>query len=228
ESTIPDEERENADSPLQPDIDRIEVLTDKVELNREVALSAVLSATAGLPGETLSGTSQWSDYTNSDPVAAVEAQKVTVQSAVQQVPNTLVLPYQVYQKVRNHPKVIEKVQNVRLGVVTPDVLAQIFDVEQLLVPRALKNVANAGQLANLAYVWGKNAYLCYVAPRPGLKRVSLIYSFVWNGAQGTVDGRLVETWRENRRKADMVRVQKYYDLKLIATGAMYRWLSAIA
>jgi hypothetical protein len=227
EAVIADEERDNADPAIQPDIDKTEFLTDKILLNKEVALANTI-ATATLPGATLSGTSQWSDYTNSDPVAAVEDQKATIQKAVQQIPNTLVLPYDVYRKVRLHPKVTDKVLNVQTGIVGPDILADVFDVEQVLVPRGLKNTAAPGQAPSLSYIWGKNAFLCYVPPRAGLKTVGLAYTFQWAAAPGSLAGHVVEIWREERRKADMVRVQRYYDQKIIAAGAVFVWKSAVA
>ncbi len=228
ESVIPDEERENADPVIQPDIDRTEFLMDKIDLNKEIVLATRIRTGSDIPGETLSGTDQWSDYTNSDPVSAVEGQKGTIQQEVQVLPNTLVLPYEVYQKVRLHPKVIEKVQYVKLGVVGPDVLAQLFDVDRVLVAKAFKNVAARGQAASLEYVWGKDAFLCYMPARPALKQTALAYTFVWTVAPGSVNGRVVEVWRENRRKADMIRVQKYYDQKIIAAGACYLWKDAVA
>ena len=39
ETAIPDEERENADPPIQVDIDRTEFLVDKILLNKEIALA---------------------------------------------------------------------------------------------------------------------------------------------------------------------------------------------
>lgn len=228
ESAIPDEERENADPAIQPDIDRTEFLTDKINLNKEIVLSNRIGTGSDIPSETLSGTDQWSDYDNSDPVTEVEAHKTTIQEAVQVIPNTLVLPYAVYQKVRLHPKVVDLVKYVRFGVVGPDVLASLFDVERVLVPRSFKNTAAPGQSATLEYIWGKNAFLCYVPSRPALKQVALCYSFTWTQAPGSIDGRVVEVWRENRRKADMIRIQRYYDQKVIAAGASYLWKSAVA
>ena len=84
----------------------------------------------------------------------------------------------------------------------------------------------AGRVASLSYIWGKDALLCYVPPRPAMKTVALAYTFVWTLAPGSLNGRLVESWREERRKADMVRVQKYYDQKLIAPTAGYLWQNA--
>ena len=213
ESVIPDEERENADPAIQVDIDRAEFLTDKIDLNKEIELASVILDGGLVPGETLEGDDRWDDP-DSDPVAAVEARKSTIQAAAQVVPNTLVLPYETYAAVRMHPKVVDRVQYVRLGVATAEVLAELFDVERVVVPRAQKNTASLGQTASMSYVWGKNAVLCYVPPRAGLKTVALAYTFLWTAAPGSVSGRLVEVWREDRRKSDVLRVEKYYDQKL--------------
>lgn len=229
-SVIPDEERSNADVAIEPDIERTEFLTDKIALNKEIALADAILESSAIPGDTLSGTSQWSDYTNtatSDPVKAIEAKKADIQEAAQVAPNTLVLPYEVYQKVRFHPKVVEKIQYVRMSVATPQILAELFDVERVLVPKSFKNTAKRGQSAALSYIWGKNAMLLYVPPRPALRTVSFAYSFIWT-AEGSVSGYLVESWRANNRKADMIRVQRYYDQKFIAPSACYLWKSAVA
>jgi len=227
-SVIPDEERENADPVIQPAIDRTEFLSDKIDLNKEIALAERIIGGTDIQGETLSGTSQWSDYDDSDPVVAVEGKKSAVQSSVQEIPNTLVLPFEVFQKVRLHPAVTERVKYSNLGVAGPSILAQIFDVERVLVPRSFKNIAARGQNPSLAYVWGKNAFLCYIPPRPAMMRVALAYSFLWTQAPGSVNSRIVEVWRDHPRKSDMIRVQRYYDQKIIAPGACYLWKNAVA
>jgi hypothetical protein len=79
----------------------------------------------------------------------------------------------------------------------------------------------------MEFVWGKNAILCFIPPRPALKQVSLAYTFQWN-SPGSLGGHIVELWREDRRKADVVRVQRYYDQKVIAPGAAYLWKEAVA
>ena len=227
ESVIPDEERENADPAIQVDIDRAEFLTDKIELNREIALAAAIRAAGAIPGDTLTGDDQWSDP-DSDPVVAVEAKKAVIQAAAQVAPNTLVLPYEVYVAVRMHPKVVSRIQYVRMGIATPSVLAELFDIPRILVPRAQVNTAQPNQTPAMSYVWGKDALLCHVPARPGLKTVALAGTFLWTAVPGGVSGRIVEIWREDRRKADVMRVQKYYDQKIIAAGAGYLWKSAVA
>lgn len=228
-SVIPDEERDNADPAIQPSIDRTEFLTDKIALNKEIELASLATdASVVTQSETLTGTAQWSDTANADPVQAVEDQKATIIQSVQVAPNTLILPYEVYAKVRIHPNVVNRAELATLGMVGPEVLAQIFDVDRVLVPRSLKNTAAPGQTASMSFVWGKDALLCYVPPRPAPKHVSFAYTFQWTAAASSLSGYLVETWREDRRKADAIRVQRYYDQKLIATGAAYLWKSAVA
>lgn len=227
ESVIADEERDNADPAIQPDIDRTEFLTDKIGLNQEMELATLIKTDGSIPGETLSGTGQWSD-TTSDPVAAVEAKKADIVSAIQVVPNTLVLPYDVFSVVRTHPKVVDKLSGIQIGSGNAAQLAEIFDVEQVLVPRAVKNTANPGQTAAIDFVWGKDAFLCYAPARPGLKQAAFALTYRWGLAPGSIDGHVVETWREERRKADMIRVQKYYDMKVIAPAAVYLWKAAAA
>lgn len=227
-SVIPDEERENADPPIQPGIDRTEFLRAKIDLNKEIELAAMLTDERIITqNTTLAGDDQWSDPA-SDPIAEIESRKGAIMSSVQALPNVLVLPYEVYTALRLHPKVIERVAYGSVGAVNEQILAQIFDVERVLVPRAFRNTAAPGQPPHMTYIWGKDALLAHVPRRPALKQVALAYTFAWTGAPGSISGHRVEIWREERRKADVVRVQRYYDQKLIATGAAFLWKDAVA
>jgi hypothetical protein len=226
-SVIPDEERENADPVIQPEIDRVEFLSDKIDLNKEIELATIIGSDSSIPSTTLSGTGLWSDD-SSDPLLAIETGKAAIIQSVQIAPNTLVLPQEVFTKLRTHPAILDQLKYTNSGIPSPEALAALFDVERVLVPRALKNTAQSGQTASMSYVWGKNAFLCYVSPRPALKSITFASTFSWNQAPGSMSGRLVEVWRENTRKADIVRVQRYYDQKLIAPEAVYVWKNAVA
>ncbi len=226
-SIVPDEERANADPAIQPDIDRVEFLSEKIGLNKEIELAGLIQNTATLPGRTLSGVQMWSD-TNSAPISDIEAARADIIEACQSVPNTLVLPYDVFVKLRTHPAILSNLQYTHSGVPTTDILAQIFDVERVLVPRAVQNTARPGQSASMAYVWGKHAFLAYIPPRAGLKTLAFALTFSWNNAPGSIHGRSVETWRDDTRKGAMIRVQRYYDQKIVCKDAIYVWKNAVA
>lgn len=225
-SVVPDEERENADPVIQPDIDRTEFLTEKILLNKEIELASEVATNMSLSSTTLAGTDQWS-HADSDPIGAIEEGKASIMENIQVTPNTLVLPQEVFAKVRTHADILSAVQYTNPGLPTAAVLAQLFDVERVLVPRAVKNTSNSGADASMSYVWGKHAFLCYVPPRAALKTPAFAYSFTWTQAPGSLSGHIVEKWREHARKSDIIRAQRYYDQKIVAPGGIYVWRNAV-
>lgn len=226
-AAIPDEERENADPVIQPDIDRTEFLTDKIELNREISLEALLRNSTAIPEAVLENAERW-DIPDNDPLPRFQVARNRIYAESQKRANTVVLPYRAFDCLRNHPKVVERVQYSSAGVVSEALIAQLLDVDRVIVPRAFKNVAAKGQAASVEPIWNTDIYMLYVPSRPTLKQVAVAYTFVWTGAGGSASGCLVERWREPRRKADMIRVQRYYDQKLVAPGAAFRIRNALA
>lgn len=104
---------------------------------------------------TLSGTSQWSDFTNSDPLQAII---VALDSMVMR-PNIGVLGRQVATKLRTHPKICKAIfgNNTDAGMVPLRALADLLELEDIYVGEAWINTAAPGQAANLIRVWGKHA-----------------------------------------------------------------------
>src|SRR5205807_9214537 len=70
---ISDEERANSDG-VDLEINTTENLTNAVLLDHEIRVANLVLGGA-VSNTTLSGTSQWSDYVNSDPISPVAAQK---------------------------------------------------------------------------------------------------------------------------------------------------------
>ena len=215
---VTDEERENADSPLRPDTDGAELVTSKMLLQRELAIYNLVSQTATYNASlttTLSGTSQWSDYVNSNPIADMRAAIKAVHAQIFLEPNVAIIPYQVMTVLEDHPDFIERIKYSERGVVTPEIIASIVGIERVVVPGVGYNAtANPGQSASLSYLWGKNVIFAYVPPAAGLKTPAFGYEFVWGYGGGMPQ--VVERWREQQRKADIIRVSRRYSLKIVA------------
>ncbi len=225
---IPDELRANADQAIDVDGDTTETLTDLLYLQREIAVASKATDSSVITqSTTLSGNGQWSDYTNSDPLQAVEDQKTTIQKQIGQLPNSLLVSYPVFKALRNHPKIVDRFKYAQVGIVQPDHLKSAFNVDNFFVASAVKNTAKEGSADNLDYVWGKNAILFFAPPAPGRRTVSLGYSFTWLFGANT-GGFLVKRYRDESRTADIVEVQLYYDGKIVAANAAYLWLAAVA
>lgn len=220
---VPKEVIEQAEAALNPLVDEAENVTEKLLIDREIAAANLVTSTANLTqNTTLSGTAQWSDYTNSDPIADLRTAKNTVHQNTFRRANTLIMSMSVFNTLADHPKIIARVQYSQLGVVTKELLATLFGVDQVLIGEAGYNTANEGQTDSLAYIWGKHAVLAYIEKSPKLKMLSL-------GATFTYDTRVVERWDDGDRKGTYVRAgNDYYVHKIIAKECGYLIRNAIA
>jgi len=158
---ISDEEVANA-SGTDLEITTTENLTDALLLDLEIRVANLVLGGA-VPNTTLSGASQWSDYINSDPVSAVEAQKTVIKMAIGKTPNTLAVSYPVFATLRQHPRIIDRFKYTQVGVLDEGSLKTAFGVDNFWVMAAEYDSATEGQAPNLNFVWGKNALLAYVA-----------------------------------------------------------------
>lgn len=226
---IPDELRANADPGAQIDIEYTEKLTSQLLLNQEIAFASLVTNTANVPNNTtLSGTSQWSDYVNSDPRSAVDAAKETVQQSIGEFPNVLLLPRPVFRTLRNHPKILDAVKYTMNGarsLLSAEQLAEYFDVDEVIVPAPLKQANPEGEVDSLTYIWGKDSLLFYRPNRPGLRTPAFAYHFLWVGSGISY---LIKRFRIEGRDADFLKIKKYYSQKLVASNAAYLWKNSIA
>lgn len=148
-------------------------LTDLIMLDREVRVANLVhDANQYLAGlkSTLSGTSQWSDYTNSDPVAAFK----TAIDAVLMRPNIAVMGQAVFSALSSHPKMIQAVYGplATSGLVKADQVAAAFGLQAVIVGEACVNTAKPGQAMVQARAWGKHCAFLHVNPLASTTRGS--------------------------------------------------------
>lgn len=123
----------------------------------QAALATTLSNYAASNRVTLSGTSQWNDYTNSSPAAVIETGKEQVRASIGRRPNVLLLGPVVFARLRQHPQLRDYIKYTSREVVTPAILAEFFGVQTVVVGEAVQ-ATDAGVLSD---VWGKHAILAY-------------------------------------------------------------------
>jgi len=220
---VPDRVRDNADNPLDMDIDTTENLTELIQLGREKRVADVVfaSGTYGTQTSALAGANRWDDYAGSDPVNDVLTAKATVHAASGKMPNVMVVGYQVHLKLLNHPDILEKIKYTQKGIVTADLLAQVFEVDKYLVGKALYDTAQEGVAESLSYVWGKSVALLYSESSPGLKKVSFGYQFQSRGFR-------TKKWREEGREGDFIEAGEIRDEKVVAAGCGYLYTTVVS
>jgi hypothetical protein len=209
---VTDEERANADSPLSPDRDGTELVTSKIMLGREKAMHDLVVDNTQYATDmtvTLTGTTQWNVAGTSHPIVDFKLGKHTMHSHVFMEPNTTIIPYQCMSSLEDHADILARIQYAERGVLTREIIAQVCGLQNVIVPGV--GIALTASLVP-SYLWGKDVIMAWVPPRAGLRIPAFAYEFVW-----TVQGapQVVDRWRENRRKSDVIRCSRYYDLKLV-------------
>lgn len=221
--------RANADQPLDLDQDTTAILTERLMVGKEYRVAAKIFDTSGFTSYTsaLGTADKWDSYTSSDsdPLADVDAAKLSVLKYSQKYANTIIMGVEVFDKVKHHPLVIDRIKynggpSVP-AVVTEQALAQLFGVDKVLVGRAVYNSATEGQTVTPAYIWGKYVMVAYVDPAPKVKGMTM-------GFQPTVQDMTVSTWYDDTRKGDLIEVEYIADEIIVNYGAGYLYSTVVA
>jgi hypothetical protein len=164
-----EEARNRGVSMANPELLATQVLTDTVANIREVRVAQLIHASATYDAArrvTLSGTSQFSDAANSDPITVINT---AMDGTLLYRPNVMVMGKAVWSKLKSHPKIVNAVKgNVTdSGNVTREQFAELFSdlgPMRVLVGDAQYNTAKPGQAATLASAWGKHIALLHINP----------------------------------------------------------------
>lgn len=188
--------------------------------------------TGGTSGSLASGeVVRWSDYANSDPIGDVENAAEAIQAKTGFRPNKMVMGRRVYNKLKNHPDLIDRINGGattdKPAMVVRALMAQIFEVDEILVLDAIENTAKEGQTATTDFIGGKNVLLAYAAPSPSLMAPSAGYMFSWNGyLEGVKNGVAITKMEVPLAKADRIEGEIARVAKLVAAD-MGSYFSAI-
>jgi hypothetical protein len=105
----------------------------------------------------LSGSSKWSDYANSDPIGDVGDARSSVRTQIGLRPNVGVIGGAAWDVLKNHPKITDRIKYTSRDTATPELVASLFELDQLLVGDAVYADVTGG----FRDVWGKNMVLAY-------------------------------------------------------------------
>lgn len=226
---VADEDRRNSDAPLDPDADAVEFLTQKAMLNMEANWVATFFGTSIWATDVTPGV-LWDTYATSDPLVDVHTGRQTVLAATGVEPNTLILGYRVYNKLREHPDFVDRIKYTSSDAISVDIMARLFDVERVLIARAVKATADeAAASQTFDFMHGKHALLCYARPQPSIRSVTAGGTFMWEGiSQGLGTNVAVNRFRMEQLKADRLEIEVAYDHKVIASDLGYFLNSVIA
>lgn len=223
---LADEVIDNQDAAIDLEKAGAEFLADQFALDREIALKGkIMDASAWGSNTTLSGTNQWSDYENSNPLGNVDTGVETVKKATGHNPNVALMNAEVYHRLRRHPDLLDLYKYTTTALLNEAQIAAAINVKKILVGDAIQNTANEGAAYTGAYIWDKNCILMYVAERPGLMVPSAGYTFVWKQNGYTIP---IQRIRDDQRGRDVLQGKHSFDQKVTSSACGYEIIDAVA
>lgn len=125
----------------------------------------------------LAGNSKWSDG-SAKPADDIETGKEAIRQSVGIYPNTLLLSARAFKAMKGNPNVVERFKYTSRDSITPEMLANLLDLERVVVGKAVA-FDDAGAAID---IWGNNAILAYVPAAPsGMEDPSFGYTYVMEG-----------------------------------------------
>lgn len=158
---------------------------------------------------------------NSDPIQFIADRKLAMHEQTGRTPNKLAIGANVFNALRKHPGILERVKyggsTANPASVTRNVLAQLFEVEELVVLMSIHNQAKMGAEADMAFIGDPNALLlAYATDAPSPEEPSAGYIFTWDMLG---DGQLMPIFHypgENGTHSEYVEGLMAYDIKKTA------------
>jgi hypothetical protein len=213
------------------DTQATETATRSINLGHEKVVADAYRLAANYPGAhtvTLAVGDQWDNYASagSDPVTDIELALRQVYTATGRRANTMVIPYLVWSYLRNHPKHVERFVNFRLTADEAFKELTGFDGEIIIAESQYNTADNIDATESISDFWGKDVWLGIVDQSPGQRTKTFGRTFVYPYNDSVTMP--VDRWREEPRKADLIRASYRYDLKIVSNIAGYLIKAAIA
>lgn len=226
---ISDEVRANADAAADPERAAAEYVLNKMMLTRETAWVAKNFTTGIWTDSDVVPTNLW-DTASSTPIEDVEAGITQIMQNTGYKPNKLTISRPVYAALRNNPGIVDRIKFSgavgpnNAAIVNLQTMAQVFDVEEVLVANAVVNTAAEGAAPVNSFIAGNNALLSYAPSSPSLLTPSAGYTFAWSnvfGAQNEMGIAVMNYRLTQGEHADAIEGHLAVDQKVVAPECGY-------
>jgi hypothetical protein len=215
------EDRANADPVFRQNLidNAAEYVLDKLLLGWEVRVAGIVNSTSNV-GSSAGVASEWDAAASSDPIGDIHTAMDNVQDLTGQRPNRCIMGLDAWRSIRRNDQILNRIFGTNNGGGFPSTaqIANLLEIEQILVGAAYRNTANEAQAESLSKVWGDNVTVYYAPQAPSRDRASFMYSFRW--AEGSLPNMQAERHPFDRKtKTEEVEVGYYQEEKV--TGSEY-------
>ena len=225
---VAQDEIDEADLPIQPEMVAVEQLVEKMMINQDIDASKTIFTTTAVGGNTsLAAASKW-DYTSSTtPLSDIDTWIDTVNTQCGRRANVGLTNQQVFTKLKRHAQLLDLVKYVQGGVgITEDIIAAACGLDKLVVSKPVYMSTAEGISQTVAFIWGKYFLVSYqnLGATPNKKQMTHSAKFVKQSKQDMY----VKKYWDEAKDSWVIEPNMYYDFVVPATFAGYLAKDVIA
>lgn len=159
-------------------------------------------------------TNEWDDLANATPIVDINAARLIIFNETGLWANKLAINRKVFNNLRNCDEIIERINSTGAGDrtlptdITAEKLAQVFDLDEVIVGGMPYNSAKEGAAADLSCLWSDEYAMLFVGANEGDPiDIPCIGRTFHYAEDGSVIGGMVESYDEPQARGRVIRVR---------------------
>lgn len=143
------------DAPVLALASRLPLVVNGLRLNQEKRIVAIAGSSASFGSNTaaISAADQWNTDLGGDPAGSVDAAKAELFSGIAETDTVAFCNERVFNVLKRHPTIREQFKYTGRETLSRQMLAEYFEVDDLLVGKAREQTANEGATQSWTNLW---------------------------------------------------------------------------
>lgn len=199
-------------------------LSSVLRRSKEARIASTVTSISNLgSGVALTGTAKWSDYANSDPIAAVNTAHAFIRGTTGFTGNLAVIDYDTMVTLRRHPVLLDMYKYTQGGQLADAQIAEAFRVSRILIADSIKENAKEGGTSSMTNMWGNICGVFHVEPATTMEDVMTFgQTFRWTNPQlGVPFAVSVYNDADPGKKVEIIDASYYDAEKVVARDLSY-------
>ena len=210
----------NADAGVDILTSATQYVTEKLLQKRDEVFAAAAFTTSTWTGSTsgsdITPSTKWS-ASGGTPIKDIADQQAAVHAKTGRTPNVLLIGKDVFAALRDSDDLLDRVKFTERGIVTTDLMASLFGVDEVIVANSIENTAAEGATGAYAPIFdADDALLIYRPQNPGLMTPAAGYMFSFTGVAGAdqFEGLRTLRYRMDSHHSERIESLAAFDFKV--------------
>jgi hypothetical protein len=163
---------QNEDAPLNEMLDLFEAINDGIAFKEEIRIATIVQASANYGGNTAAAATKWDTATTGGTIVAdivgADGALWRGRTPTKKIGVTTLDNWNTC--IFNNPSLTDKIKYTQTGILSTQLVAAMFGLDDILIGRARSDTANSGQTASYSRIWSTDFFaILTVAARPTVR-----------------------------------------------------------